>query len=310
MEDTVLHDIKVPIDWVCTYRQIQSLLIDYGVSAIAGCDNVCNNKNKDIIQLWNLFKNAVYVYYREDVDKANRIYNFVVRGLKKYTDVNVGTSTIHVEDSEVEVTCTGDNYQFADTKTSYNFQANDESQLDIQDDGLGQTLYFNIKSQKIVAIGTKEEIFSIGYDFVLDNPEDATWLGYTSANNTLIIRENKSRLRVAKFKLVQYESGNILEGKVTQDVNDYTYRYTINVEPTSIEIPAEGGTKVFTVESYKELVDSDGSVIGDKINVPYNAYSSRKLIYIKIVLIKKFDIDLLLLLILILLIQTELILLL
>jgi hypothetical protein len=280
MEDTVLYDIKVPIDWVCTYRQIQSLLIDYGVSAIAGCDNVCNNKNKDIIQLWNLFKNAVYVYYREDVDKANRIYDFVVRGLKKYTDVNVGTSTIHVEDSEVEVTCTGDNYKFADTKTSYNFQANDESQLDIQDDGLGQTLYFNIKSQKIVAIGTKEEIFSIGYDFVLDNPEDATWLGYTSANNTLIIRENKSKLRVAKFKLVQYESGNILEGKVTQDVNDYTYRYTINVEPTSIEIPAEGGTKVFTVESYKELVDSEGSVIGDKINVPYNAYSSS--IYFKV----------------------------
>ena len=115
------------------------------------------------------FKNAVYVYYREDVDKANRIYDFVVRGLKKYTDVNVGTSTIHVEDSEVEVTCTGDDYKFADTKTSYNFQANDESQLDIQDDGLGQTLYFNIKSQKIVAIGTKEEIFSIGYDFVLNN---------------------------------------------------------------------------------------------------------------------------------------------
>ena len=73
MENTVLHNIKVPIDWVCTYRQIQSLLIDYGVSAIAGCDNVCNNKNKDIIQLWNLFKNAVYVYYREDVDKANHI---------------------------------------------------------------------------------------------------------------------------------------------------------------------------------------------------------------------------------------------
>lgn len=280
MEDTVLHDIKVPIDWVCTYRQIQSLLIDYGVSAIAGCDNVCNNKNKDIIQLWNLFKNAVYVYYREDVDKANRIYDFVVRGLKKYTDVNVGTSTIHVEDSEVEVTCTGDNYKFADTKTSYNFQANDESQLDIQDDGLGQTLYFNIKSQKIVSIGTKEEIFSIGYNFVLDNPEDAIWLGYTNTNNTLIIRENKSKLRVAKFKLVQYESGNILEGKVTQDVNDYTYRYTINVEPASIEIPAEGGTKVFTVESYKELVDSDGSVIGDKINVPYNAYSSS--IYFKV----------------------------
>lgn len=280
MEDTVLRDIKVPINWVCTYRQIQSLLIDYGVSAIAGCDNVCNNKNKDIIQLWNLFKNAVYVYYREDVDKANRIYDFVVRGLKKYTDVNVGTSTIHVEDSEVEVTCTGDDYKFADTKTSYNFQVNDESQLDIQDDGLGQTLYFNIKSQKIVAIGTKEEIFSIGYDFVLNNPEDATWLGYTSANNTLIIRENKSKLRVAKFKLVQYESGNILEGKVTQDVNDYTYRYTINVEPTSIEIPAEGGTKVFTVESYKELVDSDGSIIGDKINVPYNAYSSS--IYFKV----------------------------
>lgn len=280
MEDTVLHDIKVPIDWVCTYRQIQSLLIDYGVSAIAGCDNVCNNKNKDIIQLWNLFKNAVYVYYREDVDKANRIYNFVVRELKKYTDVNVGTSTIHVEDSEVEVTCTGDNYKFADTKTSYNFQANDESQLDIQDDGLGQTLYFNIKSQKIVVIGTKEEIFSIGYDFVLNNSEDVSWLSYTNSNNALVIRENKLKARVAEFKLVQYESGNILKGKVTQEVNDYTYRYTINIDPTSIEIPAEGGSKVFTIESYKELIREEGTPIGDKINVPYNAYSSS--IYFKV----------------------------
>lgn len=280
MENTVLHDIKVPIDWVCTYRQIQSLLIDYGVSAIAGCDNVCNNKNKDIIQLWNLFKNAVYVYYREDVDKANRIYDFVVRELKKYTGVNVGTSTIRVEDSEVEVTCTGDKYQFADTNTNYVFQANDESQLNIQDNGLGQTLYFNIKSQKIVSIGSKEETFNIGYDFVLNNSEDASWLSYTDSNNALVIRENKLKVRVAEFKLVQYESGNILKGKVTQEVNDYTYRYTINIDPTSIEIPAEGGSKVFTIESYKELIGEEGSPIGDKINVPYNAYSSS--IYFKV----------------------------
>lgn len=280
MEDTVLHNMKVPMDWVCTYRQIQSLLIEYGVSAIAGCDNVCNNKNKDIIQLWNLFKNAVYVYYKEDTDKANRIYDFIVRGLKKYTDVNVGISTIHVEDSKVEVTCTGDKYEFVDTETNYVFQANDESQLNIQDNGLGQTLYLNIKSQKIVSIGTKEETFSIGYDFVLDNPDDATWISYTSANNTLVIRENKTETRTAKFKLVQYESGNILAGNISQEVNDYTYRYTINVQPTSIEIPAEGGTKVFTVESYKELTESGGSVIGDKINVPYKAYSSS--IYFKV----------------------------
>ena len=280
MENTVLHDIKVPIDWVCTYRQIQYLLIDYGVSAIAGCDNVCNNKNKDIIQLWNLFKNAVYVYYREDVDKANRIYDFVVRGLKKYIGVNVGTSTIHVEDSEVEVTCTGDKYQFADTNTNYVFQANDESQLNIQDNGLGQTLYFNIKSQKIVSIGSKEETFNIGYDFVLNNSEDASWLSYTDSNNALVIRENKLKARVAEFKLVQYESGNILKGKITQEVNDYTYRYTINIDPTSIEIPAEGGSKVFTIESYKELIGEEGTPIGDKINVPYNAYSSS--IYFKV----------------------------
>ena len=58
MEDTVLNNIRVPIDWVCSYRQIQFLLVEYGVSAIQGCDNVCAPNNKSIIQLWNLFKNA------------------------------------------------------------------------------------------------------------------------------------------------------------------------------------------------------------------------------------------------------------
>ncbi len=87
MDDTVLHNMKIPIDWVCSYRQIQFLLMEYGISAIAGCDNVCNNKNKNIIQLWNLFKNAVYVYNTDDIEQANRIYNFIVDNLKNYEDI-------------------------------------------------------------------------------------------------------------------------------------------------------------------------------------------------------------------------------
>lgn len=149
MEDTVLVNMKIPMDWVCTYRQIQSLLIDYGVDAIAGCDNVCSSKNKEVIQLWNLFKNAVYVYYKEDTDKAIRIYNFVTNSLKKYDGVNLGTSKLYIEDSEIEVTCTGNDYEFADTSTSYIFEAIDSSQLDIKDDGLGQTIRLNIKSDKL-----------------------------------------------------------------------------------------------------------------------------------------------------------------
>lgn len=65
MEDTVLNNIRVPIDWVCSYRQIQFLLVEYGVSAIQGCDNVCAPKNKSIIQLWNLFKNAAFLYEKD-----------------------------------------------------------------------------------------------------------------------------------------------------------------------------------------------------------------------------------------------------
>lgn len=280
MDDTVLHNMKIPIDWVCSYRQIQFLLMEYGISAIAGCDNVCNNKNKNIIQLWNLFKDAVYVYNTNDIEKANRIYNFIVDCLKSYKDINVGSSKIVVEDSEVEIICTDDGYKFADTETSYSFKANDDSQLDIKDNGLGQTIYLNIDSKKTVTIGSKKETFDIGYSFVLDNDEDYSWISYSDINNALLIRENKANIRTATFKLLQVESGNILTGKITQEVNDYTYRYTINIDPTSIEIPAEGGSKFFTIESYKELIRGEGTPIGDKINVPYNAYSTS--IYFKV----------------------------
>ena len=276
MDDTVLHNMKIPIDWVCSYRQIQFLLMEYGVSAIAGCDNVCNNKNKNIIQLWNLFKNAVYVYNTNDIEKANRIYNFIVDSLKSYKDINVGSSKIVVEDGEVEIICTDDGYKFADTETSYSFKANDDSQLDIKDNGLGQTIYLNIDSQKTVTIGSKKETFGIGYSFVLDNDEDYSWISYSDINNALLIRENKANIRTATFKLVQVESGNILTGKITQEVNSYGYRYTITYEPQSITLPAEGGSAFFTVDSYKELINNTGEVIGDKIPVSYIAESSSK----------------------------------
>lgn len=276
MDDTVLHNMKIPIDWVCSYRQIQFLLMEYGVSAIAGCDNVCNNKNKNIIQLWNLFKNAVYVYNTNDIEKANRIYNFIVDSLKSYKDINVGSSKIVVEDSEVKIICTDDGYKFADTETSYSFKANDDSQLDIKDNGLGQTIYLNIDSQKTVTIGSKKETFGIGYSFVLDNDEDYSWISYSDINNALLIRENKANIRTATFKLVQVESGNILTGKITQEVNSYGYRYTITYEPQSITLPAEGGSAFFTVDSYKELINNTGEVIGDKIPVSYITESSSK----------------------------------
>lgn len=276
MDDTVLHNMKIPIDWVCSYRQIQFLLMEYGISAIAGCDNVCNNKNKNIIQLWNLFKNAVYVYNTNDIEKANRIYNFIVDCLKSYKDINVGSSKIVVEDNEVEIICTDDGYKFADTETSYSFKANDDSQLDIKDNGLGQTIYLNIDSQKTVTIGSKKETFGIGYSFVLDNDEDYSWISYSDINNALSIRENKANIRTATFKLVQAESGNILTGKITQEVNSYGYRYTITYEPQSITLPAEGGSAFFTVDSYKELINNTGEVIGDKIPVSYIAESSSK----------------------------------
>ena len=119
MEDTVLNNIRVPIDWVCSYRQIQFLLVEYGVSAIQGCDNVCAPKNKSIIQLWNLFKNAAFLYEKGYTDKANTIYEFVKRALTKYENVDVGDSEIHVEDAIVTIKCIGNDYEFDDIKEVY-----------------------------------------------------------------------------------------------------------------------------------------------------------------------------------------------
>lgn len=281
MEDTVLNNIRVPIDWVCSYRQIQFLLVEYGVSAIQGCDNVCAPKNKSIIQLWNLFKNAAFLYEKGYTDKANTIYEFVRRALTKYENVDVGSSEIHVEDAVVGIKCIGDNYEFDDISETYNFVANNEEQLNIQDNGLGQVVQFNITSEKIVTIGSKEEKFFIGYNFVLNNSNDSSWISYNQENRSVTIRENKVSVRKAEFKLIQLESGKILNGIINQDLNKLTYKYTINIFPERIELPPEGGRASFSIDSYKELVNETGEIVGDKIQVYYKAYSSSRYFTVK-----------------------------
>lgn len=276
MEDTVLNNIRVPIDWVCSYRQIQFLLVEYGISAIQGCDNVCAPKNKSIIQLWNLFKNAAFLYEKGYTDKANTIYEFVKRALTKYENVDVGSSEIHVEDAIASIKCIGNDYEFDNIKEVYTFEINDEEQLNIQDNGLGQTIAFNVISKKTVSIGSKVEELFIDYNFALDNVSDNSWIIWNKSNHSIIIKENKVSVRTAKFRLIQNESNNVLNGTINQEPSKITYRYTITIFPERIELPSEGGSKTFVVNSYKELINETGEVIGDKILVPYKATSSNK----------------------------------
>ena len=276
MEDTVLNNIRVPIDWVCSYRQIQFLLVEYGVSAIQGCDNVCAPKNKSIIQLWNLFKNAAFLYEKGYTDKANTIYEFVKRALTKYENVDVGNSEIHVEDAIVTIKCIGNDYEFDDIKEVYTFEINDEEQLNIQDNGLGQTIAFNVISKKTISIGSKVEELFIDYNFALDNVSDYSWIIWNKSNHSITIKENKVSVRTAKFRLIQNESNNVLNGVINQELSKLTYRYTITIFPERIELPSEGGRETFVVNSYKELTNESGEVIGDKILVPYKATSSNK----------------------------------
>lgn len=276
MEDTVLNNIRVPIDWVCSYRQIQFLLVEYGVSAIQGCDNVCAPKNKSIIQLWNLFKNAAFLYEKGYTDKANTIYEFVKRALTKYENVDVGNSEIHVEDAIVTIKCIGNDYEFDDIKEVYTFEINDEEQLNIQDNGIGQTIAFNVISKKTISIGSKVEELFIDYNFALDNVSDNSWINWNKSNHSIVIKENKVSVRTAKFRLIQNESNNVLNGVINQELSKLSYRYTITIFPERIELPSEGGRETFVVNSYKELTNESGEVIGDKILVPYKATSSNK----------------------------------
>lgn len=276
MEDTVLNNIRVPIDWVCSYRQIQFLLVEYGISAIQGCDNVCAPKNKSIIQLWNLFKNAAFLYEKGYTDKANTIYEFVQRALTKYENVDVGSSEIHIEDAIVSIKCIGNDYEFDDIKEVYIFEINDEEQLNIQDNGLGQTIAFNVISKKTISIGSKIEELFIDYNFALDNVSDNSWIIWNKSNHSITIKKNKVSVRTAKFRLIQNESNNVLNGTINQELNKLTYRYTITIFPERIELPSEGGRETFVVNSYKELTNESGEVIGDKILVPYKATSSNK----------------------------------
>ena len=104
----------------------------------------------------------------------------------------------------------------------------------------------------------------IDYNFVLDNVSDNSWIIWNKSNHSITIKENKVSVRTAKFRLIQNESNNVLNGTINQELSKLTYRYTITIFPERIELPSEGGRETFVVNSYKELTNESGEVIGDK----------------------------------------------
>lgn len=129
--------------------------------------------------------------------------------------------------------------------------------------------YFNIASKKQkywdgVAEGSLMEVG-------MSRTSVEAWLTYPSAatNNEWRATENLNLTsRSSTITYTQAESGKTLQVTLTQAAASQSWTQTFSVNPTSMSFGATGGTKTFTVTSYKQEY-RNGHTYGSQISLSY-----------------------------------------
>ena len=111
------------------------------------------------------------------------------------------------------------------------------------------------------------EIFA-EYTISSDSPSWLTVSGtsYTVQHNT------SSSSRSGTLTLTQAESG--LECYIYINQSGYTPTYTFNVTPTNLSVTAAETNETLTVESYKTVLESDGSETTESLNYEFSSNAS------------------------------------
>lgn len=96
-----------------------------------------------------------------------------------------------------------------------------------------------------------------------------SWVTYTAATDEWFATENlELTARSGVLTYTQEESGKTFKVTVTQVAASQSWSYGFSVNPTSMSFGATGGTKTFTVTSYKQELRNDHNY-GNQISLTY-----------------------------------------
>lgn len=87
-----------------------------------------------------------------------------------------------------------------------------------------------------------------------------------------ILKNTTSNTRSTTLVFTQNESGKTQSIKITQ--SGYTPTYTFNVTPTNLSVTAAETNETLTVNSYKTVLKSDGSVTTESLNYEFSSNAS------------------------------------
>lgn len=89
--------ITIPKDYVYVYKQILFKLADYGEEMLKDCKATCSDRNKSILDCFNMFNAAIAAYNTDQIKLANLIIKYVMAVL------NIDNTIVSETYSDIEI---------------------------------------------------------------------------------------------------------------------------------------------------------------------------------------------------------------
>lgn len=103
--------LRIPTDYVCVYHRILEVMSEYGEDMLKDCKASCTDKNRDIIDCFNMFNAALACVELDQRKKADLIIKYVAAKLNQLYPSQVEEQSFVMKvgenDSIVNITCKG-----------------------------------------------------------------------------------------------------------------------------------------------------------------------------------------------------------
>ena len=235
--------VTIPANYVCLYNRILVLMADYGVSMLQDCYANCKDKNKSIIEVFNMFNSAVAANKLGDTKLADTLI--------KYVDAKIN-------------------------QLSNNYQPSNEIIFPIENNGITGYVKCNCETNTAQFYVDGDKTFNVNYNGLLN-------VISTNTSQTVAVSDKYETVlsSIAAYPLYDvivmmggvnitstaYSNGKVIINNVTGDIELYakakspTLSYygvipLINVNSTNVDFSSLISNLTFTVTSLKNTVQA------------------------------------------------------
>lgn len=154
-----------------------------------------------------------------------------------------------------------DEYTFEIRKSDEEYTGKTSITFDVPASTVGWSGNFAYRSRK-----NGEQFANVSFS------SSASWLHVESSGAYTVYHNTGSSSRSGTITLTQAESG--LKCYVYINQSGYTPTYTFNVSPTNLSVTAAETNETLTVNSYKTVLESDGSETTESLNYEFSSNAS------------------------------------